>query len=66
MASVLLVIDIQDALSLSNDISVTDNIRAINVLISTYKPQDVVYIRHLEDVVVNLIRIKKHHNYILN
>jgi nicotinamidase-related amidase len=49
MASILLVIDIQDALSLSNDISVTDNIRAINALISTYNPQDVYYIRHLED-----------------
>jgi nicotinamidase-related amidase len=49
MASVLLVIDIQEALSLSNDLNVTDNIHAINALISTYHPQDVYYIRHLED-----------------
>lgn len=49
MKSVLLVIDIQEALLLSNDPDVTVNIQKINTLISSYDPKDVYYIRHLEN-----------------
>lgn len=49
MTSVLLVIDIQEALSLSHDPDITHNIHKINTLISTYDPKNVYYIRHLEN-----------------
>ena len=49
MTSVLLVIDIQEALSLSHDPDIMHNIQKINTLISTYDPKDVYYIRHLEN-----------------
>jgi nicotinamidase-related amidase len=49
MTSVLLVIDIQVALSLSHDPDIMHNIQKINTLISTYDPKDVYYIRHLEN-----------------
>ena len=48
MKQALLVIDIQEALRLSQDDAVNETIALINVLISTYPTDHVYYIRHLE------------------
>ena len=48
MKQVLLVIDLQEALRLSQDDAVNETIALINVLISTYPTDHVYYIRHLE------------------
>ncbi|MDA0872127.1 MAG: isochorismatase family protein [Firmicutes bacterium] len=48
MKQALLVIDIQEALCLSQDESVSQTIASINDLISTYPKEHVYYIRHLE------------------
>ena len=48
MKQVLLVIDLQEALRLSQDEAVNETIALINDLISTYLTDHVYYIRHLE------------------
>lgn len=48
MKQVLLVIDLQEALRLSQDEAVNETIALINDLISTYPTDHVYYIRHLE------------------
>ena len=48
MKQALLVIDIQEALRLSQDDAVNETIALINDLISTYPTDHVYYIRHLE------------------
>ena len=48
MKQVLLVIDLQEALRLSQDDAVNETIALINDLISTYPTDHVYYIRHLE------------------
>lgn len=48
MKQALLVIDIQEALRLSQDEAVNETIALINDLISTYPTDHVYYIRHLE------------------
>ena len=48
MKQALLVIDIQEALRLSQDYAVNETIALINDLISTYPTDHVYYIRHLE------------------
>ena len=48
MKQALLVIDIQEALDLSDDVSISQTIASINDLISTYPKDHVYYIRHLE------------------
>ena len=48
MKQALLVIDIQEALRLSQDESVNETIALINDVISTYPTDHVYYIRHLE------------------
>ena len=48
MKKALLVIDIQEALSLQHDQELNHNINAINDIIHTYSKEDVFYIRHVE------------------